>query len=57
MDNLDVIKRCFKPGSKQALRIESMLKEEVYADVLERYKKLNKKLFWRVFALEGKSKH
>ena len=37
--------------------MESMLKEEVYADVLERYKKLNKKLFWRVFALEGKSKH
>ena len=33
------------------------VKEEVYADVLERYKKLNKKLFWRVFALEGKSKH
>ena len=28
MDNLDVIKRCFKPGSKQALKIESMLKEE-----------------------------
>ena len=37
--------------------MESMLKEEVYADVLERYKKLNKKLFWRVFALEAKSKH
>ena len=36
--------------------MESMLKEEVYADVLERYKRLNKKLFWRVFALEGKSK-
>ena len=28
MDNLDVIKRCFKPGSKQALKIEAMLKEE-----------------------------
>ena len=28
MDNLDVIKRCFRPGSKQALRIESMLKDE-----------------------------
>ena len=28
MDNLDVIKRCFKPASRQALRIESMLKEE-----------------------------
>ena len=28
MDNLDVIRRCFKPGSKQALRIEAMLKEE-----------------------------
>ena len=37
--------------------MESMLKEKVYADVLERYKKLNKKLFWRVFALEGKSRH
>ena len=37
--------------------MESMLKEEVYADVLERYKRLNKKLFWRVFALEGKSRH
>ena len=37
--------------------MESMLKEEVYADVLERYKKLNKKLFWRVFALEGRSRH
>ena len=36
--------------------MESMLKEEVYADILERYKRLNKKLFWRVFALEGKSK-
>ena len=28
MDNLDVIKRSFKPGSKQALKIEAMLKEE-----------------------------
>ncbi len=28
MDNLDVIKRCFKPSSKQALRIEAMLKDE-----------------------------
>ena len=28
MDNLDVIKRRFKPGSKQALKIEAMLKEE-----------------------------
>ena len=28
MDNLDVIKRCFRPGSKQVLKIESMLKEE-----------------------------
>ncbi len=28
MDNLDVIKRCFRPGSKQALKIEAMLKEE-----------------------------
>ena len=28
MDNLDVIKRCFKPGSKQALKIEAMVKEE-----------------------------
>ena len=37
--------------------MESMLKEEVYADVLEKYKKLHKKLFWRVFAVEGKSKH
>lgn len=37
--------------------MESMLKEEVYADILERYKKLNKKLFWRVFALEGKNKY
>ena len=37
--------------------MESMLKEEVYADVLERYKRLNKKLFWRVFTLEGKGKH
>ena len=28
MDNLEVIKRNFRPGSKQALRIESMLKDE-----------------------------
>ena len=28
MDNLDVIRRCFKPGSKQALKIDSMIKEE-----------------------------
>ena len=28
MDNLDVIRRCFKPGSKQVQRIENMLKEE-----------------------------
>ncbi len=28
MDNLDVIKRQFKPGSKQALKIDAMLKEE-----------------------------
>lgn len=28
MDNLNVIKNCFKPGSKQANRIEAMLKEE-----------------------------
>ena len=28
MDNLDVIKRCFKPASKQALKIEAMLKDE-----------------------------
>ncbi len=28
MDNLDVIKRCFKPTSKQALKIEAMLREE-----------------------------
>ena len=28
MDNLDVIKRGFKPGSKQALKIEAMLKDE-----------------------------
>ena len=28
MDNLDVIKRQFKPSSRQALRIEAMLKEE-----------------------------
>ena len=28
MDNLNVIRRCFKPGSKQALKIDAMLKEE-----------------------------
>ena len=28
MDNLDVIKRCFKPGSKQALKLEAMVKDE-----------------------------
>ena len=28
MDNLDVIKRCFKPGSKQALKIEAMVTDE-----------------------------
>ena len=28
MDNLDVIKRCFKPSSKQALKIDAMLKDE-----------------------------
>ena len=28
MDNLDVIRHCFKPGSKQAQRIEVMLREE-----------------------------
>ena len=28
MDNLDVIRRQFKPSSRQALRIENMLKEE-----------------------------
>ena len=28
MDNLDVIRNCFKPGSRQALKIDSMLKEE-----------------------------
>lgn len=28
MDNLNVIKNCFKPGSKQAAKIEAMLKEE-----------------------------
>ena len=28
MDNLDVIKRGFKPGSKQALKVEAMLKDE-----------------------------
>ncbi len=28
MDNLNVIRNCFKPGSKQAERIEGMLKEE-----------------------------
>ena len=28
MDNLDVIKRCFKPGSKQALKLEALVKDE-----------------------------
>ena len=28
MDNLDVIRRCFKPGSRQAQRIDAMIKEE-----------------------------
>ena len=28
MDNLDVIKHCFKPGSRQFQKIDSMLKEE-----------------------------
>jgi PhoH-like ATPase len=28
MDNLDVIRHCFRPGSKQCQRIEAMLKEE-----------------------------
>jgi len=28
MDNLDVIRRCFRPGSKQALKIDALLKEE-----------------------------
>ena len=28
MDNLSVIRHCFKPGSKQAMKIDSMLKEE-----------------------------
>ena len=28
MDNLDVIRHCFKPGSKQAQKIDAMLKEE-----------------------------
>ena len=28
MDNLDVIRHCFKPGSKQALKVDAMLKEE-----------------------------
>ena len=28
MDNLDVIKHCFKPGSRQAQKIEALLKEE-----------------------------
>ena len=28
MDNLDVIRHCFRPGSKQALRIDALLKEE-----------------------------
>ena len=28
MDNLDVIRHCFRPGSKQALKIDAMLKED-----------------------------
>ena len=28
MDNLDVIRRCFKPGSKQAQKIDALIKEE-----------------------------
>ena len=28
MDNLDVIRRCFRPGSKQALKIDEMLRQE-----------------------------
>ena len=28
MDNLDVIRNCFKPGSKQATKIDAMLKDE-----------------------------
>ena len=28
MDNLDVIRRCFRPGSKQALKIDEMLRSE-----------------------------
>ena len=28
MDNLDVIRRCFKPGSRQALKLDSLLKDE-----------------------------
>ena len=28
MDNLDVIRHCFKPGSKQAQKIEAMMREE-----------------------------
>ena len=28
MDNLDVIRRCFKPGSKQAAKIDAMLRDE-----------------------------
>ena len=28
MDNLDVIKHCFRPGSKQVQRIDAMLREE-----------------------------
>ncbi len=28
MDNLDVIRRCYRPGSKQALKIDAMLKED-----------------------------
>ncbi|MBR6001302.1 MAG: PhoH family protein [Bacteroidales bacterium] len=28
MDNLDVIRRCFRPGSKQAIKIDEMLRSE-----------------------------
>ena len=28
MDNLDVIRRCFRPGSKQAVKIDEMLRSE-----------------------------
>ena len=28
LDNLNVIRNCFKPGSKQALKIDAMLKDE-----------------------------